>query len=95
MIWRLRAVRSRERPVGTKLSENAHGRARSCPGCHSMSPKMHHDEIDVDRALVRELLRRQFPHLSTMRLTRVPSTGTVNAIYRLGDDLCARLPRVL
>ena len=53
---------------------------------------MHHDEIDVDRALVRELLRRQFPHLSTMRLTRVASQGTANAIYRLGRDLVVRLP---
>jgi aminoglycoside phosphotransferase (APT) family kinase protein len=57
-----------------------------------MSQKMHEDEIDVDAALVRELLRRQLPQLSGEPLTRVASQGTVNAIYRLGPDLIVRLP---
>lgn len=52
---------------------------------------MHHDEIDVDAALVRELLRRQFPRLRGP-LRRVASQGTVNAIFRLGSDLVVRLP---
>ena len=53
---------------------------------------MHTDEIDVDAALVGGLLRRQFPHLAGLPLTRVASQGTVNAIYRLGSDLVLRLP---
>ena len=53
---------------------------------------MHEDEIDVDTALVRDLLRRQFPHLAGHQLIRVASQGTVNAIYRLGSDLVVRLP---
>jgi aminoglycoside phosphotransferase (APT) family kinase protein len=53
---------------------------------------MHDDEIDVDAALVRELLRRQFPQLWGEPLTRVASQGTVNAIYRLGHELVVRLP---
>ncbi len=56
--------------------------------------KMHAGEIDIDASLVRRLLREQFPHLAEYSLTAVRSTGTVNAIYRLGDELCARLPRL-
>jgi aminoglycoside phosphotransferase (APT) family kinase protein len=57
-----------------------------------MSPKMHDDEIDVDAALVRELLRRQMPDLAQDTLTRFASQGTVNAIFRLGAELVIRLP---
>jgi aminoglycoside phosphotransferase (APT) family kinase protein len=56
--------------------------------------KMHAGEIDIDISLVRRLLREQFPHLSQYSLTAVRSTGTVNEIYRLGDELCVRLPRL-
>ena len=61
-------------------------------GTDSHSP-MHEDEHSVDAVLVRRLLRSQFPQWSDRVLRRVPSTGTVNAIYRLGDDLSVRLPR--
>src|SRR5256885_411588 len=57
-----------------------------------MSPKMHADEIDVDAALVTELLRRQMPDFADGPLMRVASQGTVNAIYRLAADLVVRLP---
>jgi len=43
---------------------------------------------------VRRLLADQFPRWADLRLERVPSTGTVNAVYRLGDDLAVRLPRI-
>ena len=56
--------------------------------------KMHNGEIDIDEALVTRLVAAQFPQLADLSIRAVPSTGTVNAIYRLGDDLCARLPRV-
>lgn len=55
---------------------------------------MHSDEMDIDIALVKWLLADQFPHLAEEPITIVRSTGTVNAIYHLGDDLCVRLPRV-
>jgi aminoglycoside phosphotransferase (APT) family kinase protein len=55
---------------------------------------MHEGEVDIDVELVRDLLATQFPQWSDLPLGPVPSTGTVNAIYRLGDDLCVRLPRV-
>ena len=56
--------------------------------------KLHDDEIDIDAGLVSRLVAAQFPQLSDLPVCEVPSTGTVNAIYRIGDDLCARLPRV-
>jgi aminoglycoside phosphotransferase (APT) family kinase protein len=58
------------------------------------APKMHDDEVAVDAPLVRRLLVAQFPHLCELPLEAVQSTGTVNVIYRLGDSLCVRLPRV-
>ena len=56
--------------------------------------RMHADEVDIDADLVRRLLEEQLPHLSELPIIRVRSTGTVNAIYRIGDDLYVRLPRV-
>ncbi len=56
--------------------------------------KMHDDEADIDAELVRRLVASQFPRLAGLPVTPFRSTGTVNAIYRLGDHLYARLPRV-
>ncbi len=55
---------------------------------------MHPDEIGVDTALVRRLLAEQFPRYADLPVSMVRSTGTVNAICRLGQSLCVRLPRV-
>lgn len=54
---------------------------------------MHDDEIPIDAGLVRRLLRSQLPRWASRDLARVASTGTVNAIFRLGPDLVVRLPR--
>ena len=56
--------------------------------------QMHVDEVDTDADLVRRLLRAQHPQWADLPITRVPSAGTDNAMYRLGDDLVARLPRI-
>jgi aminoglycoside phosphotransferase (APT) family kinase protein len=56
--------------------------------------KMHDGEVGIDAGLVRRLVDGQFPRLTSLPVSAVQSTGTVNAIYRLGDHLCARLPRV-
>jgi aminoglycoside phosphotransferase (APT) family kinase protein len=56
--------------------------------------KMHDEEIDIDAALVGRLLATQFPQFADLRISEFRSTGTVNAIYRLGDHLCVRLPLV-
>jgi aminoglycoside phosphotransferase (APT) family kinase protein len=58
------------------------------------APKMHADEIDTDVALVRRLLAGQFPHWAGLAIAPVVSYGTDHDIYRLGDHLSARLPRI-
>jgi aminoglycoside phosphotransferase (APT) family kinase protein len=55
---------------------------------------MHLDEVEIDAGLVGRLVAAQFPRLADLPIRAVASTGTVNAIYRLGDHLYARLPRV-
>ncbi len=57
-------------------------------------PKMHTDEVSVDDATVRSLLASQLPQWSEKSLERLPDSGTDNAIYRLGDDMGIRLPRI-
>lgn len=57
-------------------------------------PKMHADEIHTDAALVRRLLARQFPQCADLPVTLVPSYGTDHDIYRLGEHLSVRLPRI-
>lgn len=55
---------------------------------------MHADEIITDRALVRRLKQAQFPQWGTLPLGPVPSAGTDHALYRLGEEPVARLPRI-
>lgn len=55
---------------------------------------MHPGEPDISAPLVRRLLRGQFPRWADLSLVRVPSSGTDHALFRLGDDLVVRLPRV-
>lgn len=50
-------------------------------------------ELDIDAATVRGLLASQFPQWAGMPLRPVASVGTVNTIFRLGDDMAVRLPR--
>jgi aminoglycoside phosphotransferase (APT) family kinase protein len=54
--------------------------------------RVHDDELDIDEPLVRALLAEQFPQWADLPLVRA-GDGTVNVIYRLGDDLSVRLPR--
>lgn len=56
--------------------------------------KMHSDEIETDVALVRRLLAGQFPEWADLPIDPVESYGTDHDIYRLGDHLAARLPRI-
>jgi aminoglycoside phosphotransferase (APT) family kinase protein len=56
--------------------------------------RMHADELSIDEHAVRRLLAAQFPDLARLPICRVPSSGTVNAIFRLGDELAVRAPFV-
>jgi aminoglycoside phosphotransferase (APT) family kinase protein len=53
---------------------------------------MHPDELEIDELIVRRLIDEQFPKLRDMQLQAV-SWGTVNAVYRLGEELAVRFPR--
>ena len=57
--------------------------------------KMNAGEVDLDAEVVAGFVAAQFPDLARLPIDAVPSTGTVNAIYRLGDELYVRLPRPL
>jgi len=54
--------------------------------------RIHDDERDIDDALVRRLVDEQFPEWRDLPLVRA-GDGTVNAIYRLGDELSVRVLR--
>jgi aminoglycoside phosphotransferase (APT) family kinase protein len=53
---------------------------------------MHDDEIDLADQDVRLLVASQFPEWSRLPIRRIRTSGTVNAIFRIGDDLAARFP---
>jgi aminoglycoside phosphotransferase (APT) family kinase protein len=55
---------------------------------------MHDGEVPIDEILVRQLLGDQFPDLAWQPLKLVEPWGTDNALWRLGDDLVLRLPRI-
>lgn len=56
--------------------------------------KMHPDEVDIDVSLVDQLLADQFPQWANLPVKPVTSAGTDNALYRLGNDMVVRLPRI-
>ena len=58
-----------------------------------MPGPLHDDEIPVEPSLARALVDAAFPHLATLALKPLESTGSSNALFRLGDDLVVRLPR--
>lgn len=55
--------------------------------------KMHADEVETSGGLVAQLISAQFPHWAHLPIRAVASSGTDHAMYRLGDDMVARLPR--
>ena len=86
-----RAVASR----GVPATAGGGRRRHSSRPSEGMAPlKMHADEIETDVALVRRLLAGQFPHWADLSIEPVVSYGTDHDIYRLGDHLAARLPRI-
>ncbi|MFE6978076.1 aminoglycoside phosphotransferase family protein [Streptomyces sp. NPDC057682] len=53
---------------------------------------IHENEIPVDEALVRALLKAQRPEWAELPLRRA-GAGTDNNMFRLGDELLVRVPR--
>ena len=56
--------------------------------------RMHVDEVDTNVSLVVRLLTTQFPQWASLSIKPAHSAGTGNALYRLGDDMVVRLPRI-
>jgi aminoglycoside phosphotransferase (APT) family kinase protein len=54
--------------------------------------RMHSDQLHVDVNMVRRLIDEQFAQWRDRPLSAVVAEGTVNAIFRIGDNLCARFP---
>ena len=55
---------------------------------------MHEGQVEIDADVVRRLLLDQWPGIADRSIRSVDSTGTVNALFRVGEDLVARLPLV-
>jgi aminoglycoside phosphotransferase (APT) family kinase protein len=55
---------------------------------------MHDEQLDLDEADVTRLIEAQFPQWSGSPIERMPSSGTVNAMFRLDGDKVVRLPFV-
>jgi aminoglycoside phosphotransferase (APT) family kinase protein len=53
---------------------------------------MHDDQLEVDIAVVRRLIAEQFPEWEELPVRAVATAATMNAIFRIGDDLAARFP---
>lgn len=56
--------------------------------------KMHDGEVDLAPDDVARLVAAQFPDWAGAPVERVPSDGTVNAMFRLGGDKVVRLPLI-
>ena len=54
--------------------------------------RLHEDQVDTDVDLLRRLLADQLPEWADLPVTRVREFGTDHHLYRLGEDLVARLP---
>ncbi|MDY0810295.1 aminoglycoside phosphotransferase family protein [Kitasatospora purpeofusca] len=55
---------------------------------------LHPGQHPIDEDLVRRLVADRFPQWAGLPVTRFPSGGTVNAMYRLGEEMVVRLPLV-
>ncbi|GAA2632825.1 aminoglycoside phosphotransferase family protein [Paractinoplanes durhamensis] len=56
--------------------------------------KLRDGELDITAGLARGLVDRQFPGWAGLPLRPVPDGGTDNVMFRLGEDLVVRLPRM-
>jgi aminoglycoside phosphotransferase (APT) family kinase protein len=53
---------------------------------------MHEDQVDVTVDVVGALVAGQFPQWRDLSVRPVASDGTVNALFRLGDEIVLRFP---
>ena len=53
---------------------------------------MHDNQLDISPDVARTLVDRQFPQWRSLPVRHVAGTGTVSAIFRIGDRYAARFP---
>jgi aminoglycoside phosphotransferase (APT) family kinase protein len=53
---------------------------------------MHDDQVNIDIDIARQMVHDQFPRYRHEDITPVGSSGTVNAIFRIGSNIAARFP---
>ena len=53
---------------------------------------MHADQLTVSLETVRGLVDEQFPQWRSLPISSIASQGTVNAIFRIGEEFAARFP---
>ncbi|MGV0923713.1 phosphotransferase [Empedobacter tilapiae] len=56
--------------------------------------KMHNNEVTINEDLVKKLIQTQFPEYSNLKLEKVQSFGTDNVLFRLGEKMLARFPKI-
>lgn len=64
----------------------------SHPGSAELTVDMHADQLSVSVATVRKLVAQQFREWRRLPVRQVFSQGTVNALFRIGDNFVARFP---
>lgn len=58
-----------------------------------VTDSLHDDGLPIDLELVRALVDRALPEYAPLPLRPLGSSGSTNALFRLGDELLVRLPR--
>ena len=53
---------------------------------------MHEGQLVIDAAVVRQLVTDQFPTWRGLPVRALRTSGTDNAIFRIGDEFAARFP---
>lgn len=56
-------------------------------------PGLHDDELDVDVQLAHRLIEQSLPQYADLGIQPLVSSGSSNALFRLGDSLLVRMPR--
>lgn len=56
--------------------------------------KMHENELEIDENFANTLIETQCPQWSGLPIAPVISSGTDNALFRLGNEYIIRLPRI-
>lgn len=88
----MRAVSPGLGRTGVSPERIRHRRGR-CSWLGRVTTPLHADELPIDMAVVAALVDRDLPEYAHLALRPLASTGSSNALFRLGDELLLRLPR--